>query len=259
MVKVIEAHRARPIGFATIWLAAFICLISTPPWADSHIIVEQRDGMTLAAIKPPPGTSYDVPLMPAREGLKRINAAFRLLHRKSPYSIAQIETLKKNGPVTVIYDPRYPNPKIDISTVRVAIFLPNLSKDKSGTADGKKYFALIGRHGIKWPEPELAAVLAHELVGHGMQHFRDRIEGTRNVDLECEATLYQEMAHQDLGMDKFSGEMIRFQKQLASLCMNFIAYLKKNDPPRARLWEAISPDVPELLSVFDNYLKSVAP
>ena len=92
-----------------------------------------------------------------------------------------------------------------------------------------------------------------------MQHFRDRIEGTRNADLECEATLYQEKAHQDLGMDKFSAEMIKFQKQLAGLCMNFIAYLKKNDPERARLWEAASPDVQELLRAFENYMKSLFP
>ncbi len=46
---------------------------------------------------------------------------------------------------------------------------------------------------------------------------------------------------------------------VARQCMNFIAYLKKNDPERARLWEAASPDVPELLRAFEDYLKSLPP
>ncbi len=245
--------------FATLSCAAFFTLIPTSLWANSHFIVEKWDGMTLAAFGPPPDVTYDVPILPAREGLDKIIKAFRLIHRLSPFSARQIEILKKNGPVTIFYEPRYPDPKIDFSTIRVAVFLPSLSKDEDGTADGKKYYAVIGRHGIKWPEPDLAAVLVHELVGHGMQHLLGRIEGIRNADLECEATLYQEKAHQDFGMDKFSSEMIKFQKQLAGLCMNFIAYLKKNDPERARLWDNPAPDVAELLRGFETYLESLPP
>lgn len=246
--------------FATISFTAFFTLVTTSLWAANQGAISDRlDGVTLIGLSPPPDVTYDVPIMPPREGLDKIIKALALIRRQSPLNAARIETLKKDGPVTVIYEPRYPNRKIDISTVRVAVFLPSLSKDEGGPADGKKYYAVIGRHGIKWPEPDLAAILVHELVGHGMQHLRGRIEGTRNADLECEATLYQEKAHQDFGMDKFSAEMIKFQKQLAGLCMNFIAYLKKNDPERARLWEAASPDVPELLRAFEDYLKSLLP
>ena len=264
-------NRIRPLGirspfkgfgavlfvFATTGMLA-IAGSDTLAAARNKAVTDNRDGITLIGLFPPPDVTYDVPVLPPREGLDKIIKALQLIRRQSPLNAAGIETLKKNGPVTVIYEPRYPNPKIDLSTVRVAVFLPSLSKG-GGPADGKKYYAVIGRHGIKWPEPDLAAILVHELVGHGMQHFRGRIEGTRNADLECEATLYQEKAHQDLGMDKFSAEMIKFQKQLAGLCMNFIAYLKKNDPERARLWEAASPDVPELLRAFERYLKSLFP
>ncbi len=221
-------------------------------------VTDKRDGIALIGLFPPPDVTFDVPVLPPREGLDKIIKALQLIRRLSPLNAAKIETLKKSGPVTIIYEPRYPNPKIDLSTVRIAVFMPSLSK-RGAPTDGKKYYTVIGRHGIKWPEPDLAAILIHELVGHGMQHFRDRIEGTRNADLECEATLYQEKAHQDFGMDKFSAEMIKFQKQLADLCMNFIAYLKKNDPERARLWEVASPDVPELLRGFEDYLESVTP
>ena len=73
---------------------------------------------------------------------------------------------------------------------------------------------MVGRYGAKWPARELAAVLAHELVGHGMQQYRGRMEHVRTIDLECEAYLYEEQAYQDLGLDKRSSEMIKFRQAL---------------------------------------------
>jgi len=83
----------------------------------------------------------------------------------------------------------------------------------------------VGRHGVKWPTNELAAVLANELVGHGMQH--QRMGKMRPIDLECKAYLYEELANQDLGLNKRSSEMVRFRKGLEThWCADFKRYMR---------------------------------
>lgn len=255
MVKVMALNRERLVLFSTISFAAFFTFISTSLWAANQDAISDRlDGVALIGLSPPQDIAYNVPVMPPREALDKIKMALAFIRRKSPFNIVRIETLKNNGPVTIIYDPRYPNPKADVGTVRVAIFLPNIANEDTRPKGGKKFFALIGRHGIKWPLPELAAVIVHELVGHGTQHLENRTETTRNGDLECQASLYQERAHQDFGMDKFSREMIVFQKQLAEICGNFIRYHENHSPDHARVWEVLNPDIPALLAVFKRYL-----
>ena len=247
------------LGVVMALFAAVFFFLSAPPQAAAKkdLVHDKHAGITLIGLKPPAEIVYDVPIMGPREALERIIKALKLIQGKSPFSVSQFENLKKNGPVTIIYDPRYPDPKADISSVRVAVFLPGLSNGDGGLVEGKKFYALIGRHGIKWPLSELAAVLVHELAGHGTQHLKGLTKTVRPGDLECQASLYQEMAHQNLGMDKFSSEMISFQKQLAVICRNFIDFIRKHDPESVRLWEVSNPDIPKLLGAFESYLKSM--
>jgi hypothetical protein len=110
---------------------------------------------------------------------------------------------------------------------------------------------------------ELAAVLVHELVGHGTQYLNGRFKSLRNVDLECEAWLYEEMAYQDFRFDKSSREMIKFRQQLEGVgftdgyCSDFKRYMQKNTPARMPYWASLNPDVPKLLEAFEDYLNDL--
>ena len=116
---------------------------------------------------------------------------------------------------------------------------------------------IVSRHGIKWPTREFAAVMVHELVGHGVQHLNDSWGKMRLIDMECEAWLYEEMAYQDLKINKFSNEMIDFKKQLEKQCDSFLRYLRNHDPKVAALWDKLNPDVPRLLKHFAGYQKQL--
>ena len=161
----------------------------------------------------------------------------------------------------LIYDPNHPDPKTSIATVKVAAFLPHYRK--FGGKGSKHYIAVVGRHGIKWPLRELAAVLVHELVGHGTQHLKGRFTTMRNVELDCEAWLYAELAYQDFRCDKSSREMIEFRQQLEGVgftpgnCTEFKRHMRKNNPDRMKLWESLNPNVPRLLAVFEDYLRDL--
>jgi hypothetical protein len=159
--------------------------------------------------------------------------------------------------VTIVYDPSYPDKMSNMSSIQVALFSPHHYKRSDANGQGGTFLVIVSRHGIKWPLKELAAVMAHELVGHGIQHLNNRWGKMRLIDMECEAWLYEEMVYQNLKMDKFSNEMIDFKKQLEKQCDNFLRYLRKHDPKGAQLWETLNPDVPRLLQRFQPYLKSI--
>ena len=219
------------------------------------MVVIEHDGITLMGMSVPLGVTYDVSLMGPSEGLDRISKALALIQEQSPFAAARIETLKKNGPVFIIYDPRYPDARSNVASIQVAAFLPQFFQADEDGKVGKRFLAVISRHGIKWPLPELAAALVHELVGHGMQHLEDRRETMRSLDLECEAWLYEEVANQDLGLDKKSREMIIFRRQLEDIhCSDFKLYMRKNTPSLTKLWDVLNPDVSRLFEIFADYL-----
>lgn len=251
-------------GFGAIlsffFIAGMLAIACSNTLAAAHeeAVTGEQDGITLIGLFPLPGGDFDVPIVDPRDAIVRIKKALSIIERESPKSARRLQTLKDNGPVTIVYDPQYPNPKLHRGTVEVAVFLPKfLPPSDPRFKSGKDFLVVVGRHGIKWPVRELAAVFVHELAGHGMQHFTGRREIMRNMDMECEAWLFQEMAHQDFGIDKLSRSMVRFQKQLASVCDHFIRYLRKTDPEGTRLWENLNPDVPKLLTRFENYLNKL--
>ena len=237
---------------------ALACMALTPAVA-SVAVGKDYDGITLLSLPPKPGVTYDVDLVDPLPALEKIAAALDILYKESPFSAGKIEALKRNGRVEIIYDPNHPVPKTSMATVQVAKFLPHY-REKGGYGS-KNFLAVVGRHGIKWPVRELAAVLVHELVGHGTQHLNDRLATMRNVDLECEAWLYEEKAYQDFRFDKFSREMILFRQQLEGVgftpgyCTDFKRHMQKNTPEMMRFWDSLNPDVPKLLEAFEDFLR----
>ena len=242
-------------------LAIALAGMAMAPAAASVAVGKDYGGITLLTMSPNPGVEYDVYLVDPVYALEQMIRALDIIYRESPFSAGKIEALKKDGKVEIIYDPNHPNPDTSMASIQVAKFLPRYRGiDGHG---GKNYLAVVDRHGIKWPLRELAAVLVHELVGHGTQHLNDRFKSLRNVDLECEAWLYEELAYQDFRFDKSSREMIKFRQQLEGInltpghCSEFKRYMQKTMPGRMRFWESLNPDVPKLLDAFEDYLKDL--
>jgi|GEM_PF-480018 len=253
----------RSLPNARLWTLVAIVLLST---ASAHAetsaqaLAAQCDIKTyvhrnIVVLGFPCPAQSDVSIVPTQHGAEKIIQALELLYAHSPKSVAVIEKLKQAGPVIVIYDPSYPPPGVHLTTTQIALFLPTFidSFDKNNT--GKQFTVIVGRDGIKWPVDELSAVLVHELMGHGKQHLEDRIDTMRMLDVECEAWLYQELAHQDLKIDKQSQDMIDFRQQLEGIhCDDFIRYMRKRTPEQAKLWDVQNPNVAKLLNIFDGYI-----
>ena len=219
------------------------------------LALSEYNGISLIGLAPPAGKKFDVPIVAPDDALKVIKEALALIENNSPVSKSQIERLKKRGPVTIVYDPRYPDKLSNMNSIQVALFSSGYYKRVNGHDKNGTFLVIVSRHGVKWPVQELAAIMVHELVGHGIQHLNNRWGEMRLIDMECEAWLYEEMAYQGLEMDKFSSQMIDFKKQLEKQCDSFLRYLRNNDPKGAQLWETLDPNVPELLKHFDLYLE----
>ncbi len=210
-------------------------------------------GIRLAGNPAEPGVDYGIKLVSPRRGLENLRKAFDLIYRKSPFSVAAIETLKENGNVTVVYSPRLPQTRGGY--LLAAVFLPDFFKRGDDKRGGKDFVVVVGPLGIKWPTPELAMVLVHELVGHGMQKLRGRMDYIRELDLECAANLYAEKFYQDIGIDKRTTEVIKFRRSLEEhWCSDFKRYMREKTPSLTKTWDVLNPDVPRLLEAFDGYV-----
>ena len=221
------------------------------------LTLSEFNGISLIAITPSTTENFDVPIVDAKIALKTIKKALNLIEINSPFSKSQIKLLRKNGPVIIVYDPRYPDKQSSMSSVKIALFSPYHYSRKNNDTSGNTFLVIVSRHGIKWPTKEFAAVMVHELVGHGIQHLNDSWGEMRLVDMECEAWLYEEMAYQNLKMDKFSSEMIDFKKQLEKQCDSFLRHLRSHNSIGAALWNNLNPDVPRLLEHFEDYQKQL--
>lgn len=205
----------------------------------------------MGAVGQSDGEKFDITPLASRLALDRIKKALEILYQKSPFSAKAIETLRGAGEVIIVYDPHFP--KSRLSGLTIAAFFPDFYQ-KDGPR--KQFVTVVGRYGAKWPASELAAVLAHELVGHGMQHYRGRLEHVRTIDLECEAYLYEERVYQDLKMDKRAGEMIRFRQALEDQwCKSFRIHTARHDRKSMALWKRLNPDVPGILKVYLRYIE----
>ncbi len=199
-------------------------------------------------------TSFPLPL----QGIEKLRQAIDVIYKKSPFSAAKLEVLKKVGQITIAYYPGFDDGKT--GSFALAAFFPDFY-DKGVTKDGKKsnkkwFVVKVGRHAIKWPPDELAMIIVHELVGHGMQKLRGRLKYIRNIDLECAANLYGERFYQDIKMDKSLDNMVRFRRSLEDhWCSDLKSYMRRVKPQTAAMWDVLNPDVPKLLDIFDEYVK----
>lgn len=238
-------RRAADVAVAAAVAAAVACgtAAAEPPLQRSHA------GIVLAAQDPDPDRYFDITITPAAEGLDAVQKALDLLLSTSPFSRQAIGRLKDAGRVVLVYDPNFPNS--ELTGLTIAAFFPEFFKHEGS---GKDFVAVVGRFGVKWPADELAAVIAHELVGHGVQHLRGRLAHVRNVDLECEAYLYEEKAYQDVGIAKTSAEMIKFRKALEGhWCADFKRWMRSHAPDAVAYWDRLNPAVPEILEVYARY------
>lgn len=238
-------------------LVLFALFFAVPAWGMDSDIALQREhkGITLLALKADPNKTYDTSLLPGGQALKNLAGALDRLTAKSPLSRRRLNDLKKSGEVRLVYLPGDLNPS-STGGMTLAAFLPDFLQDPKKRDRKKVFLVVVGRHGIKWPVDELAAILAHELIGHGVQHWRGRLTNIRVLDAECEAHLYQESASQDLGLDKRGREMVSFRQALEEhWCADFKIYLRAHQPKKMALWDTLNPDVPKLLAAFETYLE----
>ncbi len=215
-------------------------------------------GISLVSIPKKNNTKYDTSFLPPRQGIENLRRAIDVIYKKSPFSAAKLEVLKKVGQITIAYYPGFEEGKT--GSFALAAFFPDFY-DKGVTKDGKKsdkkwFVVKVGRHAIKWPPDELAMIIVHELVGHGMQKLQGRLEYIRNIDLECAANLYGERFYQDIKIDKSLDNIVRFRKSLEEhWCSDLKRYMRRMKPPTDAMWDVLNPDVPKLLDIFDEYVK----
>jgi hypothetical protein len=240
--------------------AAFAVLFAAPSEAADgrplHGIVAERtaDGIRLIALAPEQDTPFDISVLSPAEGLDKIEAALRLIDRKSPSNAAIIRRLKAAGAVMLFYYPNNFRDRNRLNTQTVALFMPHFPKLRGMGDDGYVFPVVINQFGVKWPAAELAAIIAHELAGHGLQHLENRIASARVLDLECEASLYQEQAYQDLGVPKKARSVVLFRRQMEyRYCADFRGYMQARTPRELAIWDTLNPDVATLLGVFRDY------
>ncbi len=234
-------------------------LTSSSLWAAAPSIARQRDhnGITLIAMSPVPGRKFDTSLMSAETALRNLAEAFDRLTARSPLSARRIARLEKSGRVILVYLPD--DLKNATGGESIASFLPDFLHKSDHHRRERAFLVVVGRHGIKWPVDELAATLGHELVGHGIQHQRGRLMTIRVMDAECEAYLYEEIANQDLGLNKRDRKMVTFRRNLEEhWCADFKGYLRRERPGTMSIWDTLNPDVPKLLGAFESYLQHSA-
>lgn len=220
--------------------------------AKSVIIDTEHRGIRLVGISLPSADRYDVDLLPLKPAMEKLKGALNKIYKSSSFSSNRIDTLKKNGRVTLVYDADFP--KDQFSSVIIAAFFPDFFQKANGGL--KEFLVVIGRFGIKWPIDKLAAIIVHELVGHGLQHLRGRTNQDRKIDKECEALIYEEKVYQDFKMQRDTRSMVLFRRSmLEKWCSDFRLFLTRKGVNADEIWNYGKPDVSYLLTHFDAYIK----
>lgn len=250
-----SAIRDLLITLHAVSIAIILCFASISPRgavAEDRVEFTHR-GVLISGMPKPQDAHFDIDITSARDGAELVKNALDILYKGSSFNAKAIERLKAAGNVIIIYDPTFP--RRELSKITIAAFLPDFYQQDGNSKD---FLTVVGRFGGKWTAKELAPVLAHELTGHGMQHLRGRLEHVREVDLECEAYMYQEKAYQDLSFDKDTRQMISFRQTLERhWCADFKTWQKKNRPKNSKHWDKLHPDVPKLLEDYLVYIDAL--
>ena len=240
------------MGCRSVALALAIIALSCAGHGDAvaqSILKTEHRGIELAAM-PLREQQNDILLLAPKTGIHNLKMALDRLYATSPFSVRHLETLKENGRVTIVYDAAFP--KRQLSKVTIAAFFPDFFQKETGRL--KQFLVVVGRFGVKWETNKLAAVIAHELVGHGLQHFRGHRDKDRKIDLECEALIYEMRSQQDLGIRPDTNDNIRFRKHVrGNWCADFGRYMTAHGLNVDKAWGYGRPNVPTLLRHFDDY------
>ena len=247
----IFGRRLLAVALATLFMMGAASAL--PP--DATVEAERKfKGISLLALSTSGTARQEISVLPAHEGLDKLTAALSMIDRESPSNARIIARLKKAGNVTLVYYPNNFRDRNRLNTQTVALFLPNFLGRKTDTENRPRFVVVINQFGVKWPVAELAAVVVHELAGHGLQHLNGRIADGRMLDLECEASLYQERAYQDFGVEKKMRTVVLFRRQMEyHYCSDFRRYISDRAPTQLTLWDTLNPDVPKLLQLFGDY------
>ncbi len=215
-------------------------------------------GVNLMALTPQSDAEFDIELVDGGRAVGRLKAALSMLLDASPFAEAALLSLQELGDIFLVYDPGYPTrPTIDVLGERLAKFRPDLFDNADELTDSIAIPVVVGRYLIKWPRKMLAAVLAREVFGYGARHADGRRVSIGDRDARCEAGLYGEKAHQDLGSNKRSGLIVRFRQELEwRWCSGFKQYIHRRNPAQMALWKQLNPDIPRLLALFADYVSS---
>ena len=238
-------------------LLILLALLPSPSGA-AEIEKEVYKGFTLLILPAEHGVDYGVTLVEPDRAAANLKAALDLVLDRSPFNARQLNALKQNGNVYLIYDPGFPPERLHQGNFgRFLTALPAaLGTPRAGGR--KDYVMLVGRHGIKWPAREAAGILVHELAGHGTQHRQGRLAELSEADRECEARLYHEQSHQDFAVDKHSSWMTGFRRELEfKYCAGFKRWMKAERSGKMAMWETLNPDLPGLLKLFEGYARAL--
>ncbi len=237
-----------------LFAAAALAATASPLYAQDSIVKTIYRGIPIIGVQPDPTVKYDVTIMAPRRALEVIVEGFDLLLQTSPQAVADLTALKENGDLVIVYYPGHPRNVASTLGTDLAYFTAR-SPFQQGTGSGKTFTVVFGRYIVKWGAEEIALTLSHELMGHGIQHLKNRLDSMRSLDKECEAYLIEEDVRQRLGIDKQSGMSVRFRQDLEwKFCVSFKQYMAKYEPDALAVWETLNPNVPVLLGVFQRYI-----
>ena len=242
------------IGFALLACGLAVMLFTMATEAADRGREETYRGIYLRIVAANPDVKSDISLVSTDQAAETVRSALDLIYERSPFNAKALERLKSHGDVVIIYDPAFPQKSV--SNITLAAFLPKFFEPAHGAPGDKVFVAILGRYIIKHTPSEIAAEgIVHELVGHGVRHLYGRLEGGNDLNVECEASLYEFLAFQDLGVDKFTDYMVRFRRELEEHhCDDFKRYMRKHQPEHMPLWDVLDVDVIKILSIFDKYV-----
>ena len=250
----VQTARAAALALALVVVSAVLHAPSAV--AGNGLIWVTYKNVNLMALSPADDTQFDIKIVRGSKALSRLRAALNTLIESSPLSATVLEALQDKGDVFIVYDPGFP--KSDMNVVlgdKLAEFRPDLFDNANELTDGIAFPVVIGRYLAKWPRNEIAAVLASEMIGHGIQHLEGRLATMGEMDAKCEAGLYKEQVHQDLGFDKHSSLRVKFRQDLEwRWCTDFKRYMKAQRPTQMTLWKQLNPNIPMLLAEFADYV-----
>ena len=250
----LERCRFRCVGLVLLFCGLAFFLAQTATQAANIDSGEVYRGIYLRVMPADPTAKSDIKLVSSGDALEAIRSALDLIYEKSPFNAKALDMLKSRGDVVIVYDPVFP--KWSPGVIILAAFLPDFFEPAPGAPGDKVFVAILGRYIIKHSPAEIAAEgIVHELVGHGVQHLHGRLNNGNGLNIECEASLYELQAFQDLGVDKFTDYMVQFRRELEDQhCDDFKRFMRKHRPKLMPLWDARDVNVIKILSVYDDYL-----